>query len=490
MDRLARRYPTDLLDAVFGKNSSGATPIDRAKSSASQFVRSQVQLAFASPSAKGRILTAYEALQTFGWENLRRVATEGAATLTRSAEEPSSTLKSQRVELGISTEDLSKQTGVSPTDILDAETPGNLTPIRTLEKLGQALALDERRLGYLPNAGRDTALGVRLRELRQANDTTIFGPKTVLDLSEAAWVIARQDYLSKALELSSPTRITLPAPNSNYSYPAYRIGYELAEQTRELLGYTDEQPIESLRALIEDFLELPLIQQRMDERFAGATIVNGNTRGIVINERGMNSNVWVRRMTLCHEIGHVLWDPDTHLSKLKVDEYAEVDNDMSWHQRNDPVEIRANAFAVSFLAPPGGVLRIAEKCHGDVQEILTQVMGTYGISGSAAKHHVKNITQLDTSRVPGTRLPHPTEDWIAREELSISYFPIHETPITRRGKFAWFVAKLLRAGMLSEDTASAYLKSNIKESSPHWNTILSMWPEAEIKANEGTPLAS
>jgi Zn-dependent peptidase ImmA (M78 family) len=477
MDRLTRSYPPELLDAVFGTDSHGATPMDRAKSSARQFVRSQVQLAFASPRAKGRVLAAYEALQTFGWETLRRVATDGAATLVRSAEEPSSTLKSQRVELGVSPEELSKQTGFSQTDILNAETPGNLTPIRTLEKLGQALALDERRLGYQPNAGRDTALGVRLRELRQANDTTIFGPKTVLDLSEAAWVIARQDYLSKALGFASSTRISLPAPNANYSYPAYRIGYELAEQTRELLGYTDEQPIESLRALIEDVFELPLIQQRMDDRFAGATIANGNTRGIVINERGMNSNVWVRRMTLCHEVGHVLWDPDTYLSKLKVDEYAEVESDISSYHKNDPVEIRANAFAVSFLAPPSGVRRIANQCHGDVQEILTQVMSTYGISGSAAKHHVRNVTRLETSSVPMTGLPHPTEDWIAREELSISYFPISETPITRRGKFAWFIAKLVSGGMLSEDTASAYLESNTSETSAHWHTILSMWPE-------------
>ncbi|WP_155247880.1 XRE family transcriptional regulator [Variovorax paradoxus] len=477
MDRLAHRYPAELLDAVFGKDSKGIAPTERARSSARRFVRSQVQLAFASPSAKGRILTAYEALQTFGWETLRRVATDGAATLVRSAEEPSSTLRSQRVELGITPEELSKQTGVSQSDILNAETPGNLTSIRTLEKLGQALALDERRLGYQPNAGRDTALGVRLRELRQAADTTIFGPRTVLDLSEAAWVIARQDYLSKALGLASPTRIELPAPNANYSYPAYRIGYELAERTRELLGYTDEQPIDSLRALIEEVLELPLVQQRMDDRFAGATIANGNIRGIVINERGMNSNVWVRRMTLCHEVGHVLWDPDTYLSKLKVDEYAEVEGDISGYHKTDPVEIRANAFAVSFLAPPSGVRRIAEQCHENVQQILAQVMSTYGISGSAARHHVHNITQLETASVPISSLPHPTEDWIAQEELSISYFPIQDTPITRRGKFAWFVAKMLNSGMLSEDTASAYLKCNTGETSAHLQTILSMWPD-------------
>ena len=477
MGPVAQRSSAALLDLVFGVDAVGGKPEERALNSSRRFVRSQVQLAFATPQAKGRVLTAHEALQTFGWDNLLRVAMEGSAPLVRSANEPASTLNEQRSALGLSITDLSKRTGVGEADIAAAETPGAFSAIRTLERLGQALALDERRLGYQPNAGRDSDLGVRLRELKQAADVNVFGPATVLGLTEAAWVISRQAYLSKALQFISPQRVELPVPEANYSYPAFRVGYSLAERTRDLLGLSIDQPIESLRALIEEVLELPLVQQTMDTRFAGATISNGDVRGIVVNERGMNSNVWVRRMTLCHEVGHLLWDPDTYLAKLKVDEYSNIEESDS-EQRRDPVEIRANAFAVAFLAPPHGVMRIVQSCNGDPTESVSRVMTTYGISGSAAKHHVYNVANLNTSTVFVPALPSPTSNWVVQEELSIAYFPIASTPITRRGKFAWFVAKHFEGGLLSEDTCASYLKCDPGDISKHLGTILSMWPDA------------
>jgi Zn-dependent peptidase ImmA (M78 family) len=120
-----------------------------------------------------------------------------------------------------------------------------------------------------------------------------------------------------------------------------------------------EQAIESLKTLLEEQLKIPVVQQALHERFAGATEANGNSRGIVVNERGHNANVWVRRMTLAHELGHLLWDPDTRLNQLTVDEYAGLE--AAYHTgrgRADVVEMRANAFAVALLAPPDGITKI------------------------------------------------------------------------------------------------------------------------------------
>ena len=476
MGAVASRFDKRMLDLVFGDDSIGDTPDTRAASSSRLFVRSQVQIAFASANAKGRLLSSHEALQTFGWEVLLIVATEGSAPLVRSADEPANTLRSQRIELGLSTGDVAKRAGLTEEEVAQAEVPGTLTPIRTLDVLGQTLALDERRLGYQPDAGRDSALGVRLRELRQAVDVAVFGPTTVLDLSEAAWVISRQAYLAKALGFKSRKRVEIPGPNASYGHPAYKIGYSLAEQTRRLLGLNGEEPVGSLRSLIEEVLEIPLVQQTLHSRFAGATIANGSTRGIVVNERGSNSNVWVRRMTMCHELGHLLWDPDTYLEQLKVDEYSGLDGN-ALDPKRDVVEIRANAFAVAFLAPRDGVLAVMDDCKGVAQKTVSEVMSRYGISATAAKHHVQNIANVDTSSVRVSALPTPTDDWMAQEELSISYFPIKTTPVSRRGKFAWFVAKLVSGGKLSEDTAAAYLKCEKHEISAHLATILDMWAE-------------
>lgn len=444
------------LSLVFGPGSSGTTPEERARTSEVSFVRGQIQLAPHSESATGRVLGASEALRTFGWDVLLQATREGSAPLVSSPQEPSTTLRSRREELGLSLEQLAKRSGISVKALQNAETIGTRTAIRTLESLAQALALDEQVLGLVPNAGRDAKLGVRLREMATAGDIAGFTATTVLQLSEAAWVIARQAALQERLaEIGLQARLPKPRHNSSFGYPAYETGYQLAQKTRDLLGIGREDPIGSVRKIIEDDFGLPLVQLRMNKRFAGATMANGSVRGIVVNETGMNSNVWVRRMTLCHELGHLLWDPDDRLQRVMVDEYAELEMS-DRDSRRDPAEIRANAFAVAFLAPPTAVQSIASR-HSDPADVVRDVMSTFGISATAAKHHIRNTTNLDTIVGGRQELPEPEEHWVVMENLTLDYFPIKATPLSRRGKFAWCVAKAYEVGEISLDSAASCL---------------------------------
>ncbi|WP_366929765.1 ImmA/IrrE family metallo-endopeptidase [uncultured Thiodictyon sp.] len=326
-----------------------------------------------------------------------------------------------------------------------------------LEAIGQTLALDERKLGFSPNAGGDSVLGVRLREMASSGDIAGFTPGTVLQLTEAAWVIARQAAMQLSIGQDAEPRVRLPRHEPSFAYPTHDIGYRLAKKTRQILGIYDDAPIASVRMLIEDEFALPLVQQKMNQRFAGATIANGHARGIVVNETGMNANVWVRRMTLCHELGHLLWDPDDRLQRVMVDQYADIeqsDRDL----RRDLPEIRANAFAVAFLAPPDAVRDIA-KVGRDPIAIVEDVMTAFGISATAAKHHVRNITGLDTLSSRHPHLPNPDDSWVAMENLTLDYFPVHSTNLSRRGKFAWCVAKLFEMGKITLDTAASQLGS-------------------------------
>ena len=467
-------YSVEALDAVFSKESRGNTPAERASTSKQMFVRSQVQVAFASDGAKGRWLAAQEALDTFGWEILFRIAQDGAAPLISSQEEPANTLRSRREELGLAPAAIAKKLKVDEQAVIKAETAGQLSPIRLLESIGQLLALDERKIGYVPNAGRDHLLGVRLRELSRAADAYAFDAGTVLGLAEAAWVISRQSSLSSRMSSKKQAHsIFSLARSADFTYPTWKVGYALAQRTREALGLSADEPIESLRDLIEETLDLPLVQLNINPKFAGATISNGECRGIAINEAGMNINVWVRRMTLCHEIGHLLWDPDERLNKLNVDEYSGIDpTDVDG--KKDIVEIRANAFAIAFLAPPSAVKNIVKEVL-DPFTAVCRVMTTFGISGTAAKYHVQNVADLDTSSVVTSKLPPPSDDWTTAENLSIDYFPIKETPITRRGKFAWYVAKLYMERSITDDTVASYLHCDTQEVEAHIKTITEMW---------------
>lgn len=459
------------LDFVFGKDSSGSTPEERARTSKIKFVRSQVQIAPVSKEATGRIFSAHEIYSTFGWEPMYTCALEGSARIISSHSEPAASLKKGREELGLTAKDLAQRIGCTVEEIEDMETEGVRNPYKLIERFGSAIALNEKLLGAQSNPGRDTALGVRLRELSTGGDMSSFGPSTVMSLAEAAWIISNQKNLESNFHFEE---FAFPKHNPNFSYPSYETGYVLAEKTRALLSLRHDEPIKSVRELIEYKLNIPLIQDKLNQRFAGATISNGNNRGIVINEVGLNKNVWVRRMTLCHELGHLLWDPEEKLEKVKVDDYGDLEEDIRSSKR-DPAEIRANAFAISFLAPRSAVLEIHDSCS-DPKEALCRLMVTFGISGTAAKHHYANITgDKSVLRVSPYELPEPDGGWYGAENLAVDYFPIKSTPINRRGRFSWLVAKAATENLLSIDTAAFYLKCTPSDAESSFQKILQLY---------------
>ncbi len=461
------------LEKIFGPASRGDTEEERALSSQKVFVRSQVQIAEDNARATGHRMSAHEAYRSYGPEILEQVADVGFAPIVTEANEPAATLKARRSKLNLTIPQVARASGLPVDAVTNAETPGKVSSIRVLEKIAQALALNDHLIGFQTGAGGDAKLGVRLREMSQNQDVQHFSANDVLSLADAAWVISTQSELSKALDEKDALALrTQFSPDPDYNYPAWERGYYLAERTRQLLGIGHIDPIGSIKNLVEKTLGIPVVQQQMADRFAGATLANEGDRGIVVNERGQNDNVWVRRMTIAHELGHLLWDPDTRLNHLKVDQYDDLQSDNQNERthagaRRDPVEIRTNAFAISFLAPPSGILELVRRYNR--ADVLPRVMEYYGISFTAARHHVRNVANIE---VPNVRGPNPSDEWVAAENMAIDWFPIADTPISRRGRFAALVASASKAGLISLDTASLYLRCSPEAAVEHSQTIL------------------
>lgn len=458
------------MNDIFGKDARGSTPREYAATSANIYVRSKIQIALATPDAKGRRLTAVEALETYGIDILRAVASEGYATLVTSREEPANTLKRRRIELGLEIKDLAKASGLDAEAIKTIETAGRPSKIREVERLSACLALDERIVGFSRNVG-DPELGVRLRELRSDQDTARFDPSSVLKLAEAGWIIARHNELERMLNITvHPIVSEGILRTSDYRYRTAERGYELAARARQALGLTADEPIISVRDLIERKLGVPLVQDKLNSRFAGATIANGSDRGIVVNEDGQNQKAPVRRMTLAHEIGHLVGDPDDQLNRLRVDTYETLSSNAS--SLADPVERRANGFAVAFLAPPSAVREIAETCREPVDALET-IVNTFGISKTAAFNHLLNITGIEVNR-SAIRFVQETTDWTPSENLTLDYFPVSGTPLSRRGRFASLVVKAQLGGHISDDTAAGWLNTDIASYKAGSQTIIDL----------------
>jgi Zn-dependent peptidase ImmA (M78 family) len=466
------------LRRIFGDIGSATSAEESARASTQTFVRSQDHLALYKKGAKGRKLTAWQAYQAFGIDKLEEVFNYGSAVLVSGHQEPASSLRKSREDRGLTVYDIAKATKLKVNEITNAEDVRKTNPIQLLEKLAMTLGLDETRLSFRPLTQDSERLGIRLRQLKNSNPA--FSPNTVIAFDEAAWVIQKQlllsEWLGKEVNLSSLGF----QPDSRYGdkqYPAWQYGYDLARTTRKLLNIKPNEPIESLRTIVETQLKIPLIHLSLPSQFAGATISSGPARGIAVNVNGSNQNVWVRRATIAHELAHLLWDPDSKLNTLVVDtfEAMEAQPPHIKEKEDDFVEARANAFAIEFLAPQEYALELFD-AKVDMPTGLRAVMDHFGVSFTSAKFQIWNAKKrsiaLDLFSVQDVE---PTDEWKGRESFTNDFFKPQTVPVSRRGVFAEYVVESLSRKLISMDSAASFLGCTEPELKDNLDTIRSIF---------------
>ncbi len=454
---------TDRIARVFGPTTAKDVGVAALKSRRS-FVRSNFEIGPLKEGQRplGHILTAWEAYQSYGLDILDESIEYSGAALLESTGAIERTLYRRRKDLGLSVESVAGAAGVNADLVRQAEQQASRLPTRDLETVAFVLGLDERLLAFDEIGCADRPLAFRLKTLQQpaATDSPSISAGTALVFAEAASVIRVQWMLMNWLG-QSDAEITFQ-PSTDYGSqqnPAWRVGYYLAEKTRAQLELENCEPIPSMRDLVEKDLGIPVVQAQLQPSIAGATIttkgVDGSdVRGFVLNTLGENTNVWVRRATLAHELGHILHDPTQELKRLRIDSYLGTLANPE-DPNPDYVEQRANAFAIAFLAPPKSV-RDMTPTPMEARDV-GEVMQTFGISYTAARYHVFNAHYREDSLPEQTELPGPSEDWRSAEDFTLDYFPVRSVSSQRRGRFAGLVAACYKRQMLSSYTAALYL---------------------------------
>ena len=472
----------DRLTLIFGPDSEARSAEDAAKRSNRSFVRSEAELAIYEESRNptGHVLTAWEAFTSFGLDTLEEAVEYGSAILRRSKNATGNALRRRREDLGLPHSSVGKATRISPVEVKTAESSPSRVPLAALEAVSFSLGLDERLLAFREDSGGDSKLAYRLKTLvrEQTQQPGAISQGTALLFAEAASIIRVQHRLQEWLGLQ--TEDSLFEPHADYGSvmnPAWRIGYILAQEARKKLRI-GQSPIHSMRELVEERLGIPVIQARLPNEIAGATVMttdeNGQeARGVVLNTVGENTNVWIRRATLAHELGHLLYDPQTSLQNVRVDSYHDnQQNPETWG--SDFVEQRANAFAIAFLAPNEAVRGLVPTPVSE--ESVARVMYTFGISHTAARYHVANSLygQFDVpSWVIDTA---PSDEQKAAENFAIDIFFPKDTPEQRRGRFSGLVAACYDAGLLSEHTAALYLRCSVEDFRHNVGFLRTLYP--------------
>ncbi len=508
--------PRPYLEEAFGGDISGKTAVELASLSSWQFVRSNSQLATyeldLNAGATGHVMTAWEAYDAFGPHKLAEAMEYGSAPILSGKRSIENSLRSWRETLGMSPNHVVWNCGLSEDEIEKAENDASMLPIQTLERIAFSLGLDERKLAYDSTAGADLELARRLNQL--ASDTLVDGDslpwRTISRLTEAASLIRVYSRLCKHLGLRSRTPglpITL-MPSTGLMHSTGRhtqpwlAGYSYAQRMRELLEL-GSSPLRSLSNVIEENLEIPVIRTKLQTGVAGATISvtdddGQQFRGIVINVEGLNRDVEFQRVSLAHQLCHLLFDSDENLNKVRIDTYNTNQYPMELGTFGDALEQRAAAFAAELLAPLERVHRLAPPVveeAGDPEEFrhryvtgvaddfrsdphdrsrlqlsisgdsVAEIVRSFGITQAAAQFQLANALQTRAELPSDEAIPDvsPSDLQHRFEEFSQVAFPIESTPVQRQGRFASLITAGYYRALLGEQTAAAYLNCEVGE---------------------------
>lgn len=430
------------------------------------FVRSQFQIATKNPRAKGREITAVEVADAFGIAFLNRVIESDAVAICSSRNAAGNQIKFRREQLNLSLSAVAEALKMSVAQVEKIECGVEQTPIRILEKICRRLILDERTLGSR-NPGAVKPPNLRLRYFSQdKGDEHNFSDSLVSEIAESFWIMSKCQELSALDALSRGTPLASNASSIgasllndpmalDYTYPAWQKGALLARKARRVLGLAAEDPIDNPAKLVEEQIRTFIVPVDWPEEYAGATLSEGDTRSVAINVKGMNRNRSTLRFTICHELGHLLCDTDTHLDRLCVSDVDRISTKREKVGRDLP-ELRANAFAAEFLMPTASVQRFARKVDNAPNELLDIVQMHYGVSLSAARFKLKGMG-IHAEGVKASAQKPKAEDAPELNDIVKSDTSSH---ISRRGSISHLARICVEKHLIHPETRNSILNED------------------------------
>lgn len=357
-------------------------------------------------------------------------------------------LRSWRMDAGLSVPVVAAHAGLSVDEVEAFERDMAEPSFETLDALAKTLGLraeeiydDEMSTG---SGARD---GIRLL----MKSAVAYQPPDRVRLLMLDAAAAVRDLLDLQSELDPRTGgfESFAAQPLTASAP-YKQGDELARRTRQKLML--EGPVVSMRDLAQETLGIPLLAAHLTAHGPDAFSVYapGRRAVIVINLDGKNAHPLVRRFSLAHEIGHVLFDrPGLGAFGVSC--------------RMDPgrgldIESRANAFAMRLLLPYAPVTSLGREVLRP--EVFRGLIETWGVHYSALHLYVEKVLNLSrddaTAMIPEVDRSAPNR-WADAEELAEERRGLERIPLVRRGRIATLVFGALRRDQISDARARELL---------------------------------
>ena len=236
---------------------------------------------------------------------------------------------------------------------------------------------------------------------------------------------------------------------------------QAARWVREKLNLGRIEPVPSIRKLLSERLNVALLvttPDHLDQSIDGAT-THTPRPAILVNVIG---GWWRTRMTLAHELAHLLYDDNAnHAVLLSPHRTQKGQLPKRWRLFGDfdDIETRANAFAACFLAPEDGVRKLVQNTEPSSEAAIGLVGKHFGVGRTVAinrLHRVFNLSPEIRRRMDDQEgQPYNaqfTEDMFSDADIGL-----------RHGVLIPLVAEALSAGRIGKTRAWQYLDKPLSE---------------------------
>lgn len=383
-------------------------------------------------------------------------------------------LRALREAAGLTSAQMAELIDEDVATLTDLETNSRPLDLELVERCARAFGVTVERLLSTDAAKAPAPLLFRslnrdvISELRSRRAHFALGDflRTCGDLAELAILRERKGVQRSALIERDRKHIPVPDEDS----ALYRQAEELATDVRRWLALGDG-PIPSMVEVIEHRLGIPIVWSTPDEVDAnidGASTIDP-IPAVLVNLVGGRERWWRTRMTLAHELCHLLFDelPGTDQHRMVMFS-PHRDGSRAAHGRDrsyplpevlERMERRANAFAAYFLAPGKAIRRLVSHSDATSEHAVTLLCQQFAIGRVTAVNQLHHVWSL--SKQERARMLDRTGERALPQEHPDADVPSGAAP--RCATLLEWVNDALAQGWISKVRAADYLGSELCE---------------------------
>lgn len=303
--------------------------------------------------------------------------------------------------------------GLPVADVVKYESGADYVPTDVVERYAVALGMSTPELLRGDEPG---AIALLFRRIRHEGDPSALETgetrRVLGDFARCARQYVRLRQLIEAAPLPQyPWLDALPPEPLRPRPELYDQARRLAAKTRAYLELDPVAPIPSMRRLVEELgiVTLFVEPEQLDPHIRGASLLNPHP-AILVNLVGGGEKWWQTRMTIAHELCHILFDrttlnPENPRKFFVFSPYSEEASPDAAPRRHwrlfdhfEDLEARANAFAGDLLAPTSGIAHHIGTADPTTIDAINRVCDHYDIGHEAAINRLQNSFGLSAAQ--------------------------------------------------------------------------------------------